>query len=152
MRKLGVLTVVIVLAVLAEVYAKAPQHAAVTPRNVPKVTTNPSQTAISQYQTDLNDYLQAVASKPDWQMDIDWARGDTGGVDCPALYMATYPECIYKGGRSCLMSKAIDSAHANNCSWAFQLTLITQCHNSSQAIALAQAGQQAICDYEKGLN
>jgi hypothetical protein len=93
--------------------------------------------------------MTAVAEKPDWQKGIDWAIGDTGPVDCPAQYAATYPECIFKGGRSCLMSKAIDAAKANNCSWAFQLTLITQCHNSAAQTALAIAGQQAICDYLK---
>ena len=87
--------------------------------------------------------------KPIWQGHLDWCKGDSGQVDCPSAYLATYPECIYKGGRSCLMSKAIDSAKANNCSWAFQLSLICQCHNTEAATQIAVAGQDAVCGYLK---
>lgn len=87
--------------------------------------------------------------QPDWQKHIDWAIGNTGAVDCPDQYLATYPECIANGGRSCLMGKAIEAAKANNCSWAFKLTLITQCHNSGAQTAIAQAGESAVCEYLK---
>jgi hypothetical protein len=96
--------------------------------------------------------LMKNATKPDWQTNIDWSIGNTGPVDCPEQYAATYPECIFKGGRSCLMRKAIDSAKANNDSWAFQLTLITQCHNSAAQTSIANAGQQAVCDYLRTKN
>jgi hypothetical protein len=47
------------------------------------------------------------------------------------------------------MTHAIDSAKHNNCSYAMRLTLITQCHNQRAQQTLAEAGQQAVCDYEK---
>ncbi len=68
-----------------------------------------------------------AGEKPDWMKHIDWLIGNTGAVDCPEKYLATHPECILGGGRACLMAKAIESAKAGNCPWAFRLTLITQC-------------------------
>ncbi len=94
-----------------------------------------------------------LADKPDWQKHIDWAIGnntsDPGETNCPDQYAATEPKCITGGGRACLMARAIDSAKSNNCSYAFRLTLITQCHNQGAQQALGAAGQQAVCDYEK---
>jgi hypothetical protein len=94
-----------------------------------------------------------LADKPDWQKHIDWAIGnhtsDPGETNCPDQYAATEPKCITGGGRACLMGRAIDSAKANNCNYAFRLTLITQCHNQGAQQALGAAGQQAVCDYEK---
>jgi len=93
--------------------------------------------------------LVKAGDKPDWMKHIDWSIGNTGPVDCPEQYLATYPECIFGGGRACLMSKAIESAKANNCSWAFRLTLITQCHNGAAQTSIANAGQDAVCNYLK---
>ena len=111
---------------------------------------NESRTGMKEYARAAQDYMKSV--QEDWQVGILWAKGDSGAVDCPQLYGATYPECIFKGGRSCLMSKALDSAKANNCSWAFQLTLITQCHNGAAAMSLAKAGQDNVCGYEKTID
>ena len=94
----------------------------------------------------------AMAGKPDWQIHIDWAISnhttDPGETNCPDQYAATEPHCITEGGRACLMVRAIDSAKHNNCSYAFRLTLITQCHNQGAQAQLSSAGQQAVCDYE----
>ena len=93
------------------------------------------------------------AQKPEWQGAIDWAIGnhtvDPGETNCVEQYVATEPACIRDGGRACLMTRAIDSAKHNNCSYAMRLTLITQCHNQRAQQTLAEAGQQAVCDYEK---
>ena len=93
------------------------------------------------------------ADKPDWQKHIDWAIGnhttDPGETNCPEQYVATEPACVTGGGRSCLMARAIDSAKHNNCNYAMRLTLITQCHNQGAQQTLGEAGQQAVCDYEK---
>jgi hypothetical protein len=84
---------------------------------------------------------------------IDWSIGNhttaPGQTNCVADYAATEPACITGGGRSCLMARAIDSAKANNCSYAFRLTLITQCHNAHAQQALGSAGQDAVCAYLK---
>jgi hypothetical protein len=90
----------------------------------------------------------AARSAPVWHQHIDWAIGNTGAVDCPEQYL-TYLDCILGGGRSCLMRHAIEEARANNCSLAFRLTLITQCHNSGAQTAIALAGEAAVCDYLK---
>jgi hypothetical protein len=93
------------------------------------------------------------AQKPHWQEAIDWAIGnhtaDPGETNCVEQYMYTEPACITGGGRACLMTHAIDSAKHNNCSYAMRLTLITQCHNQRAQQTLAEAGQQAVCEYEK---
>jgi hypothetical protein len=93
--------------------------------------------------------LVKAGVRPRWMDHIDWSIGNTGPVDCPEQYLATYPECIFGGGRACLMSKAIEAAKANNCSWAFRLTLITQCHNGAAQTDIANAGQDAVCSYLK---
>jgi hypothetical protein len=91
--------------------------------------------------------------KPDWQHHIDWSIGnhttDPGETNCVDQYAATEPACITGGGRSCLMARAIDSAKANNCSYALRLTLITQCHNGGAQQAIGAAGQGAVCNYLK---
>jgi hypothetical protein len=91
--------------------------------------------------------------KPDWQKHIDWSIGnhttDPGETNCPDQYIATEPACITGGGRQCLMSRAVDSAKANNCSYAFRLTLITQCHNGGAQQAIGAAGQGSVCAYLK---
>jgi hypothetical protein len=91
--------------------------------------------------------------KPDWQKHIDWSIGnhttDPGETNCVDQYAATEPACITGGGRSCLMVRAIDSAKANNCSYALRLTLITQCHNGGAQQAIGGAGQGAVCNYLK---
>lgn len=97
----------------------------------------------------LDKWIQELATKPDWQLGIDWAIGDSGPPNCPELYLGTYPECLASGNRSCLMRKAIQSAKDGDCNNAFRLTLITQCHNPAAAQALAAAGSQAVCDYLK---
>jgi len=88
--------------------------------------------------------------KPQWQQDIDWAitNSDSGGsVNCPDKYLATYPECALRGGRSCLMSKAIALAKAGDCNSALSIALITQCHNNAARSGIDAAGQQDICAF-----
>lgn len=95
----------------------------------------------------------AGAPKPDWQNHIDWSIGhyttDPGGTDCVDQYRATEPKCITGGGRACLMERAIDAAKHNNYSYAFRLTLISQCHNPNAQQQLGEAGQQKVSDYLK---
>lgn len=90
------------------------------------------------------------SEKPDWQKHIDWAssNGDAGSkVDCPADYLARYPECFLAGGRSCLMSKARQAATANNCEWAMELVLLTQCHSREAQRSFGLAGTGQVCHY-----
>lgn len=91
--------------------------------------------------------------KPDWQKHIDWSIGnhttDPGETNCVDQYLATEAACITGGGRACLMARAIDSAKANNCSYAMRLTLITQCHNGGAQQAIGAEGQAAVCYYLK---
>jgi hypothetical protein len=97
--------------------------------------------------------LASGQRKPDWQSHIDWSIGnhttDPGETNCVDQYVATEPACITGGGRSCLMRRAIDSAKANNCSYALRLTLITQCHNGGAQQAIGGVGQDAVCIYLK---
>jgi hypothetical protein len=85
---------------------------------------------------------------PEARQHLDWAIANRGATDCPLEY-AAYPECILPdaGGRLCLMRKAMESAKANDCSNAFRLSLVTQCHNPAAEKTIAAAGQEAVCAY-----
>jgi C1A family cysteine protease len=88
--------------------------------------------------------------KPQWQQDLEWSvsnRDAGGSVDCLDQYLAAYPECITRGGRSCMMSKAIASAKAGDCNNAFRVALITQCHNGRAQAGIQSAGLQNVCNY-----
>jgi hypothetical protein len=89
----------------------------------------------------------------DYKGNLDWCIGnhtvDPGMTDCPDQYAATYPKCLTEGGRACLMGKAIQSAKDSDCSNAFKLSKICQCHNGGAQTEIANAGQQAVCDYLK---
>jgi hypothetical protein len=91
--------------------------------------------------------------QPDWQKHLDWSIGnnttDPGETNCVEQYVATEPACITGGGRACLMARAIDSAKANNCSYAMRLSLITQCHSGQAQAAIGAAGEPAVCSYLK---
>lgn len=90
------------------------------------------------------------AQQPDWQKHIDWciSNKDAGGsVDCPDKYLATYPECHVKGGRACLLAKAIQSAKDNDYANAFGLAVICQCHNVNARDQIVAAGKKAVGDY-----
>lgn len=86
----------------------------------------------------------------EWKTHIDWCSHDSsagGSVDCTAAYLGTYPDCIISGGRSCLMGKARAAARAGNCSHAFELAMICQCHNHGPQVRIENAGQQEVCNY-----
>lgn len=87
---------------------------------------------------------------PEWQVHLDWCKHnrDAGGaVNCQDDYAATYPACLISGGRSCLMGKAVQSAHDHDCENAFKLALICQCHSAEAQSAIRQAGVMAVCNY-----
>lgn len=85
-------------------------------------------------------------NKPQWQSDIDWAANDTGGPDCPWLYVPV-PDCLLGGNRSCVLAHAIDQAKSNQDFAAFGLVLITQCHNPPEQQNLINAGPYAVANY-----
>ena len=90
--------------------------------------------------------------KPDWEQNLDWSMNnrDAGGsVDCQDRYLSTYPECMLRGGRSCIMEKAISSAKAGDCENALRSALITQCHNPKAAQQIQEAGAPEVCSYLK---
>jgi hypothetical protein len=81
---------------------------------------------------------------------VDWSIKNTdagGSTNCPSEY--PYPGCILSGGRACLMTEAINSAKANDCANAFQVTKVTQCHSPKAQQLIAEAGQDAVCRYLK---
>jgi hypothetical protein len=85
----------------------------------------------------------------DWMKHIDWAIRDSGPVDCPNLYVSTYPDCIFGGGRSCLMRRAITAARLGDFPNALKLVTITQCHSPSAMAALNAAGPINVRGYLK---
>jgi hypothetical protein len=107
----------------------------------------------SKYKKSSVEQLSSISSAQhaDWQSHVDWAASnpDAGGsTNCPDQYVAAgIPECIVSGGRACLMAKARQAAKAGNCTYAFQLVLLTQCHNAGARDALSSSGEKAVCSY-----
>ena len=76
----------------------------------------------------------AHAQEPEYQANMDWSArnwtwGDPGLTNCPAVYVALgVPQFTVGGGRGAVMRYAAAVAVANP-AYAFQLVLLTQCHN-----------------------
>lgn len=86
------------------------------------------------------------------RINVDWSIANYTPADqtnCPDQYLITEPKCLTEGGRACLMRRAIESAKADNCSYALRLTLITQCHNQGARESITNSGEQALCAYLK---
>ncbi len=107
----------------------------------------------TRYYSLVNEQITALEKeKPGWQQNLDWSisNSDAGGsVNCSDQYLATYPECLMSGGRSCIMRKAIESARAGDCENALRVSLITQCHNPAVSHQIQAAGAEAVCTYLK---
>ncbi|HYC61631.1 MAG TPA: hypothetical protein VEK79_18895 [Thermoanaerobaculia bacterium] len=81
---------------------------------------------------------------------IIWALADTGSPDCTWRYETLAPECLSSGAyRRCAMEKAVREAKANNCERAYELAMLTQCHDAGAAQTLVATGAMPICNYLK---
>jgi len=93
----------------------------------------------------------AAAQKPAYQSDIDWAATNfaTGGsVDCPQQYVSEgVAPAIFVGGRSAVINEALLAAYNQDFSRAFNLVLLTQCHNPDEQQDLNNVGQKAVLIY-----
>jgi len=91
------------------------------------------------------------ATAQSWKAHIDWAAGnkDAGGsVDCPGQYINNGVEyAIVSGGRSAVINQALFDAYNQNFDTAFNLVLITQCHNPNAQQELINAGKKAVLTY-----
>jgi hypothetical protein len=87
----------------------------------------------------------ANAQQPDYQVNMDWSAHnwtwlDAGLTNCPAAYVALgVPQFILGGGRGAVMRYAAAFVFSNP-PYAFQLVLLTQCHNPGAQQSLMQAG------------
>jgi hypothetical protein len=84
-----------------------------------------------------------------WQADIDWSIQDTGTVECPSEFakFQNARVCLSGGGRKCLMQGAIDSAKHGDYKTAFEMAIVSQCHNPAAVETITSAGPQAVGDY-----
>jgi cellulose biosynthesis protein BcsQ len=84
-----------------------------------------------------------------WQANINWSINDSGPVECPSQFteFKTGSQCVFGGGRKCLMAAAIDAAKHGDYKTAFNMAVVTQCHNPSAAETIRTAGPQAVGDY-----
>jgi hypothetical protein len=86
-----------------------------------------------------------------WHQHIDWAatNGDAGGsVDCPTNYVSMgLAYAIVAGGRSAVINEALFAAYKGDTNRAYQLVLMTQCHNGGAQQELLQAGQGPVIAY-----
>jgi hypothetical protein len=91
------------------------------------------------------------AQAQSWTQHVDWSatNSDVGGsVDCPQQYFALgVPEYIASGGRSAVINEALFAAYRGDVGRAYQLVLLTQCHNPGAQGELIQAGQNAVVGY-----
>jgi hypothetical protein len=93
----------------------------------------------------------AVAQAQNWTQHVDWAATNTdagGAVNCTGLYlqMGEWPAVI-RGGRSTVINDALFAAYRGDVGRAYQLVLLTQCHNPEAQQELRQAGQNAVVRY-----
>jgi len=92
-----------------------------------------------------------LAQAQSWTGHVDWAatNSDAGAsVDCPQQYFSLgVPEYIASGGRSAVINEALFSAYRGDVGRAYQLVLLTQCHNPDAQGELIQAGQSAVVGY-----
>lgn len=90
-------------------------------------------------------------SAQSWTAHIDWAahNSDAGGsVDCPAQYIENGVEyAIVKGGRSTVINEALFDAYHQDFDGAFNLVLMTQCHNPEGQQELREAGERYVLTY-----
>lgn len=88
--------------------------------------------------------------KPDWQCNIDWAEQNVTGPDqlnCPDQYTYVAPQCIFSGGRACVIGYARAAAALGYTDQAFRLALLTQCHNPDARRTIDNAGAERVASY-----
>jgi hypothetical protein len=93
----------------------------------------------------------AVAQAQNWTQHVDWSATNTdagGAVNCTAAYaQAGEWPAVLVGGRSTVINDALFAAYRGEVGRAFQLVLMTQCHNPGAQQELLQAGQSAVVGY-----
>jgi len=91
----------------------------------------------------------ASAQKPEWQINVDWPATNTGVVDCPDQYLANgVPWAIWPDlGRAEAIRVALFAIRHGDYGRAWNLVLMTQCHNRHAQQTLIYAGQQAVISY-----
>jgi hypothetical protein len=96
-------------------------------------------------------YSPLVSSVQSWTAHIDWAahNSDAGGnVDCPAQYIENGIEyAIVIGGRSAVINQALFEVYDQHFDTAFNLVLMTQCHNPEAQQELKDAGEKNVLTY-----
>jgi hypothetical protein len=91
------------------------------------------------------------AQQPEWQGAIDWAARNTdagGSVDCPADYLSeVVGYAIASGGRAAVINAALFAASHQDFDQAYNLVLLTQCHNPNASQTLIDAGEKLVLLY-----
>ena len=84
-----------------------------------------------------------------WQANIEWSIQDKGNVECPSEFakFKNARVCLSEGGRSCLMRGAVELAKQGDYETAFEMAIVSQCHNPAAAETIKSAGPQAVGDY-----
>lgn len=99
-----------------------------------------------------------------WQKHIQWSLGNQGPVECPADFIShgvadCYQNQLLKDGcgdfctnlppgltgRACAMARAVILAKNGQCAAAFNLAIISQCHNGAAQQDYKNIGMQAVC-------
>jgi hypothetical protein len=119
----------------------------------------PSRTEFSEAQKTPTPAVPAVVNaqkkpeKPEWQRHLDWAMNNNnagGSCDCVKEYVAAGMwQCVISGGRSCVMSAAgvAATARPSDDDRAYQLSLLTECHNGEATRTLETAGRLNVANY-----
>ena len=77
---------------------------------------------------------------------LAWCATDTAIPSCTTEYAIAAPSCLGDGFRSCLIEKARNAAHSDDCAVAFKLARVCQCHNPTVRDALEVT---AVCEWLK---
>ncbi len=118
-----------------------------TPRNLAEQSNAPAQarSQTGQPTTQTPAKNSAPDATPEWITNIEWSIRDTGPVNCPEQY-SLVTDCRTEG-RACVMRRAIQLARLQECGQAYDLTMVTQCHNPAAQKSIAAAGVDQVCQY-----
>lgn len=95
--------------------------------------------------------VSVAQRRPDWQINVDWSARNTdagGSVNCQGDYVsAGVAYAIVSGGRAAVINAALFAAQNQDFNRAFNLVLLTQCHNDNAWQSIFDAGQKTVLSY-----
>lgn len=93
-------------------------------------------------------FTSAAHAQVSYELALKWAMNNTGPKDCS--YSPVGGEAANSNNRAQLMSHAIKAAVNGQCAAAFQMSLLTACHNPTDTQTILAAGPAKVCKFLGG--